>query len=299
MIVKANKETIKNFQKHLCMMLDSIIDIFDKYDLQWFADSGTLLGAVRDGKIIDWDNDIDIVLPIKDYIKFLEVAKKELPENLHINNIKYNKNAHKLHTTIVDKNTTFLNIFENYTDMQLKMMIDNPDESCILIDIYGIEHVPEKHTKMFKEYVSWTNFMQNYLCHRWKHLEMYNVIDSDYSLQLHNFYINTLLKIDEAFKNSKYMMCHNCVAVTKYEDLQLEAKWYDSYVEVDFEGLKHKLRLPVGYKEILFTTYGSDYMTPIQAEHVGSIPYSFAFDVEKAVNVDSVEMFRKLLKNIK
>jgi len=40
--------------------LREIKDILDKNGVEFWLDQGTLLGAVRDGKIIEWDNDIDL-----------------------------------------------------------------------------------------------------------------------------------------------------------------------------------------------------------------------------------------------
>lgn len=40
--------------------LREIKDILDKNGVEFWLDSGTLLGAVRDGKIIEWDTDIDL-----------------------------------------------------------------------------------------------------------------------------------------------------------------------------------------------------------------------------------------------
>lgn len=40
--------------------LREIKEIFDKIGIDYWLDLGTLLGAVRDGKIIEWDTDVDL-----------------------------------------------------------------------------------------------------------------------------------------------------------------------------------------------------------------------------------------------
>ena len=60
--------------------------ICKKYDIPYFADWGTLLGAVRHGGFIPWDDDIDICMFRDDYQRFLAIAPKELPTEYHINN---------------------------------------------------------------------------------------------------------------------------------------------------------------------------------------------------------------------
>lgn len=40
--------------------LKEIKEVFDKLGIRYWLDWGTLLGAVRDGKIIEWDTDIDL-----------------------------------------------------------------------------------------------------------------------------------------------------------------------------------------------------------------------------------------------
>lgn len=60
-------------------ILEDIDKVCKKHGIQYFAEWGTLLGAVRHGGFIPWDDDMDICMKRADYNRFLAVAKEELP----------------------------------------------------------------------------------------------------------------------------------------------------------------------------------------------------------------------------
>lgn len=57
-------------------LLDVVVDICKKENLQYYLLGGTALGAIRHEGFIPWDDDIDVGMPRKDYDKFIEVASK-------------------------------------------------------------------------------------------------------------------------------------------------------------------------------------------------------------------------------
>ncbi len=75
----------KDLRKAQLIMLEMLLEfdlICKKYKLQYWLDSGTLLGAVRHGGFIPWDDDIDLSMPVEDYNRFIEIAEKELSKNI-------------------------------------------------------------------------------------------------------------------------------------------------------------------------------------------------------------------------
>ncbi len=64
-------------------VLKEIDRICRKYGISYMMDSGTLLGAVRHGGFIPWDDDADVAFTRDSYEAFAKVAHKELPEGMY------------------------------------------------------------------------------------------------------------------------------------------------------------------------------------------------------------------------
>ena len=59
-------------------ILELSIAIFNKYDIPYWLDYGTLIGTIRHKGFIPWDDDIDVCLLKEDYLKLPEIFSKEL-----------------------------------------------------------------------------------------------------------------------------------------------------------------------------------------------------------------------------
>lgn len=65
--------------------------ICKKYDIPYYIDYGTLLGAKRNGGFIPWDDDIDISMNREDFNRFREVVEEEIPPELYFNCVEKSK----------------------------------------------------------------------------------------------------------------------------------------------------------------------------------------------------------------
>ena len=73
-------------------VLSEIDRICTKHKITYFADWGTILGAVRHGGFIPWDDDLDICMKRDDYVRFRKVVDNELPENYCIHDYERHEN---------------------------------------------------------------------------------------------------------------------------------------------------------------------------------------------------------------
>ncbi len=70
--------SLQAHQAVLLQMLKEIDRICRKHHIPYLLFSGTLLGAVREGGFIPWDDDADVVMMRDAYERFLQVAEQEL-----------------------------------------------------------------------------------------------------------------------------------------------------------------------------------------------------------------------------
>jgi phosphorylcholine metabolism protein LicD len=100
--------------------------VCDKYGIRWFADCGTLLGAVRHGGFIPWDDDLDICMLRDDYEKFNAVANKELPESYKVLNVRNVEKYSEILTRVVNglEISTYKEHLEKYHGFPFSAGID-------------------------------------------------------------------------------------------------------------------------------------------------------------------------------
>ena len=71
---KLNSEELKEI---IYQILCAFTEYCDRNELLYSLSGGTLLGAVRHRDFIPWDDDIDLIMPRKDYMKLIDLVKQE------------------------------------------------------------------------------------------------------------------------------------------------------------------------------------------------------------------------------
>ena len=126
-------------------MLDilQIIDaIFAKHHIDYYLDGGTLLGAVRHGGFIPWDDDVDISVRREDYYRIKRVLQEELPDNLIFQDRFTDWNFPLTIAKVRDRNSY---LYEDVWTDKLK-------EKGIFVDIIPMEKIPSWSWKQKLDY---------------------------------------------------------------------------------------------------------------------------------------------------
>lgn len=95
---------LRTLQLKMLDILVVVTNICDKHGFPYWISGGTLLGAIRHGGFIPWDDDIDIELMRSDYKKLLKILPKELPDSLYLQTPK-EKSYRLLFSKVRDRNS--------------------------------------------------------------------------------------------------------------------------------------------------------------------------------------------------
>ncbi len=123
-------------------ILDKVVDVCKKYNIQYFLVYGTLLGAVRHKGFIPWDDDIDIGMLRSDYNKFIDVCTSEnaLGDKYFLHCDKSDDKYFIPFIKVKKNNTTFA-----------EECIENVDtHKGFFLDIFPFDNVPKQKSKLQK-----------------------------------------------------------------------------------------------------------------------------------------------------
>lgn len=115
-------------------ILEEVDLICKKHHINYWLDGGTLLGAMRHGGFIPWDDDIDIGMTLEDLQRFIEIAPKELSPTLFLQTPQtdpYNKEPitkiRDLNSLYIESGDTFSHEYQKGLYIDIFPFIPYPD----------------------------------------------------------------------------------------------------------------------------------------------------------------------------
>lgn len=225
--------------------------VFDKlckeHNIRYFAYVGTLLGTVRHGGFIPWDDDLDIQMPLPDYQRFEKVLKNLSSKELSELGVGYFSGFDE---PISDM--CFIRFYENTTTLIRDDALFTPRAwSGFYIDIVPIIGIPTS-TRSRRLFLAELN---TNLYSLWFN-KLYNSEDTQLISKLKKEYtrLTTLYPYDKSD-----FVC-NADRIALENNLCIYPKsYFTEIVHLKFEN--HLMPCPKEYRKQLTDLYG-DYMTP-------------------------------------
>ena len=155
---------LRSAQKRMLEILKAVDSIFAKHHIDYYLDGGTLLGAIRHGGFIPWDDDLDISVRREDYPKIKKILIEELPDNLVFQDRYTDWNFPLVIAKVRMKNTY---LYEDVWTDRLK-------ERGLYIDIIPMEKIPSWSWKKKLDYLyghcirgihNYTNLLDKICCY--------------------------------------------------------------------------------------------------------------------------------------
>ena len=122
---------LDDIHKVLLEITDEIDRICKENNIQYFLSGGTMLGAVRHGGFIPWDDDIDLWMTRKNFKKFKKAIKTQLNEDFFPEDYFYNIHCPLSILKIEKKGTRYVEGVFSGTDVA----------HCIYVDVFPLDNI--------------------------------------------------------------------------------------------------------------------------------------------------------------
>ena len=120
--LEENKKTVKKIQEIVFRIMCDIDDFCKENGIRYYLSGGTCLGAVRHGGFIPWDDDGDLMMPRRDYERFLDLFPRQFSGKYGIGAFSLNPKWQRQYARVWDLRTIWKST--NLDDITMGVFID-------------------------------------------------------------------------------------------------------------------------------------------------------------------------------
>ncbi|MCR5832939.1 MAG: LicD family protein [Candidatus Saccharibacteria bacterium] len=235
-------------------------DVCRKHDIKYSLDGGSLIGAIRHKGIIPWDDDIDVGLNRKEYLKLVEAIKKEPNENFKLL-LPGNQGYPYPFAKLVAADTAV-------EEVGFKRI---PDYG-VFLDIFVYHNLPNnpirrivfwQHIRFLKNGI-WAQRKNGPFSSFYGQAKVAYLISRIFHINCVKSYIKKYEKLPD--KPTK-KMCHNWPGYSRKKEFQ-NSKNFNEYIDVEFEGIK--AMAIKNYDSVLKRMYGNYMELPPKEKRVSN-----------------------------
>ena len=129
-------EESKALKSAILDIYKDVASLCDKYNLVYMMSGGSCLGAIRHQGFIPWDDDLDIMMPRRDYNRLIALCSKgELGD----------KYEFTYPNPKEDANIVFLKIFRKDSKNVELFNMTTPFPKGVYLDVFALDSVPRWH----------------------------------------------------------------------------------------------------------------------------------------------------------
>ena len=115
---------VKCLQEDVLDIAKEIDRICRKHDIGYFVCGGTMLGLVRHGGFIPWDDDMDVGMLRADYEKFMKIAANELEDRFFLQTRESDPNIPYLFSKVRLKDSEYITAYNELRDFNKGICVD-------------------------------------------------------------------------------------------------------------------------------------------------------------------------------